>query len=128
MKTKKIPVIISGILMLPASIAAIVTDILVFISRLSAVSSSLLLTLVSCGLVILWAILNLYTGLSAIAGRKKSKKLKKCFILGVISVIIFIIQGMISAMNGIAVNYLLILAVCGFAIPCIHIFTCRSRM
>ena len=128
MKTKNTGLIISGIFLILAGLAACFTAVLDFIARLGSVASSAMLALATCALVFIWAILNISAGFTSIAGRKKAKKLKKCFVLEIISIILFIIQCLACAVNGVLVIHLLIYAVCGFLFPCIGLFICRSKM
>lgn len=128
MKTRKIGLIITGILMIIASLTAAVTAVLIFISRFSAVGTSVMLSFISCALIFVWAILNIYIAFTSLFGGKKSKRFKKCFVLGIISIILFTGQCFVSAFNGIVLTHLLILAVCGFVIPCFQLFVCRCRM
>ena len=128
MKRKNIAFIITGIFMILAALCAIATAVLIFISRLSAVGASLFKCALCCVLILVWAFINLCLGFSDLSGRKRKKQLKRNFALGLFSTILFLVQSFLSAAGGIYVIHLLILIVCGFVIPCFHIFLCRSRM
>lgn len=127
MRTGKIAYKITGIFMILGGLCAIVTAVMVFISRLSAAGALMTLSAAAAALNLIWAVLNIYLGFSAF-GRINNKQLKKGFFLGIVSVILFIFQSLLAAANGIVIIHLLILIVCGFVIPCLYIYICRFKM
>lgn len=128
MKRKNIALAITGIFMILAALGAMATAVLIFISRFSAVGASVFKGALCCILILVWAFINFCLGYSDLSGRKKKKQLKRNFALGLFSIVLFLVQSFLSAANGIYAIHLLILIVCGFVIPCFHIFVCRSRM
>ena len=128
MKRKNTALVITGIFMILAAWGAIATAVLIFISRLSAVGASLSKSVLSGLLILVWAFIDLGIGFSCVTGRKRKKQLRKYFALGIFSIVLFFIQSFLSAANGIVIIHLVILIVCGFVIPCLHLSVCCSRM
>ena len=128
MKKKNASYIVTGIFMILSGLAGLVLTVLVFISGLTSAVSALSFTVISAALTMIWAIINLNIGFSSVGGAKNQKRLKRNFYLGTVSVIIFIVQILLSAANGISAVHLIILIACGFVIPCVYIFVCRLKI
>lgn len=128
MRTKNYAYKLSGILMIVSGFASIVTAVLVFISRISASDTSLFLTIASATLALVYSIINIVIGFSA-AGRTNSRRsIMEGFRLGVFSVVLFVFQILLSAANGIVLTHLIILAVCGFILPCFYLIASQLKI
>lgn len=128
MKSKSIAYKLTGLFMIAGAACAFVMAVIIFISRLSAPGSTITMSIISGLLTIIWALIDLKAAVISIFGTKKDKQLKKVLTFGIISIILFLIQSLLSAANGIAIIHLLILFVCGFVIPCLHLYMCRLKM
>lgn len=113
--------------MIIAAAACVVTTVLVFISRITASGTSLVLAIAAAVLNLICSFLNFTLGSSATGGKKSRRQVKGGFRLGIISIILFVIGMLIAAANGIIIVHLVILTVCGLIIPCFYLIACQIK-
>lgn len=127
MKAKNFVYSLSGIFMMAAALFGAYTAVLVFISRLNSNEASFILAVAAAVLSFVYSIINFVLGLFVFK-RKNRRQIMGNIRLGVVSIILFVVQILLSAVNGIAINHLVILAICAFVIPCFYMIASQLKM
>lgn len=121
--------IIVSILMFASGIIAIFMGVIVATTKLEDGDASKVMVTIAMILTFAYAVIEIITGITSLAGRGRVIKPNTCITLGRVVVIIAVIQLLVSAFNGITLWHLVVLGAVGIIVPWVYlIFSARGRV
>ncbi|MCF0230322.1 MAG: hypothetical protein HUJ76_11610 [Parasporobacterium sp.] len=113
---------VSGVAVSGAGILGIITAILIWSERYHAPGASAILTLIAVGIIMVYSVANIITGITAL--RKYNRRILSSVIIRVpeICIGLAVISLVLCFFNGIIVSHSILIIVSGIILPLLFIF------